>query len=221
VTRSTSVLGGNTARVRKPDGSYAVYCHLSAFEGPDARTVAAGEVIGYVGRTGNAGTNHLHFELHPKGGAAVDPYDSVSAVDPHKTLPPAATTTTAPALPASTAPGATTYTVVAGDSWWRIATRLGLRPETLAAANAATIDAPLHPGRILSLPARTSTPTTTPPPSNTTATVAAGVVHVVVKYDSLWAIARKYRLTLAALLGLNPTLTSRSVIRPGDRIVVG
>jgi len=62
--------------------------HLSKFA-PE-RQVSTGDVIGYVGSTGNAGsTNHLHFEWHPKGRGAVDPFPLLRKVcrSPH-THPP-------------------------------------------------------------------------------------------------------------------------------------
>ena len=52
--------------------------HLSAYGklGP----VQAGDIIGYVGSTGNATAPHDHFEWHPNDGAAVDPYDLLMTV---------------------------------------------------------------------------------------------------------------------------------------------
>jgi peptidoglycan LD-endopeptidase LytH len=75
----TTRLGGNSVWVNGNSGTRYFYAHLSAWEG-SSRNVSRGEVIGYVGATGNTSANHLHFEVHPGGGRAVNPYPYVRAV---------------------------------------------------------------------------------------------------------------------------------------------
>ena len=65
-------LGGNAVWLTAPNGDKFYYAHLDSFAG-DSRTVQAGDVIGFVGSTGNAGGTHLHFETLP-GDRVENPY---------------------------------------------------------------------------------------------------------------------------------------------------
>ncbi len=63
---------GNIIEITHANGDQSWYAHMSSFERTSG-SVSAGDVIGYVGCTGNCFGTHLHFEYHPGGGEAADP----------------------------------------------------------------------------------------------------------------------------------------------------
>ncbi len=75
-------LGGWKMWLAGDSGATYYYGHFAAYA-PAAFTgqrVKAGELIAWVGDTGAKGRPHLHIEVHPFGGDAVDPYPFVSAL---------------------------------------------------------------------------------------------------------------------------------------------
>lgn len=77
-------LGGLRLWLRGESGTDWYYAHLSAFAPKlsEGQVVEAGELLGYVGNTGNAvGTPpHLHMQVHPNGGDPVNPYPLLKVV---------------------------------------------------------------------------------------------------------------------------------------------
>lgn len=75
-------LGGISLYIWGDDGNEYFYTHLAGYaEGVHVgQRVEAGEKVAINGDTGNAaGTPHVHFELHPGGGAPINPYPYMRA----------------------------------------------------------------------------------------------------------------------------------------------
>lgn len=66
---------GNYIKIQNSDGTATLYAHMSAFkEGLSVGSaVKAGQVIGYVGSTGDSTGNHLHLEMYNTSGQLVNP----------------------------------------------------------------------------------------------------------------------------------------------------
>jgi hypothetical protein len=70
-------LGGLAVYVVQPDGTYWYLAHLAGTAAglAEGASVKTGDVVGFVGDSGNArgGPTHVHFEVHPGGGGPIDP----------------------------------------------------------------------------------------------------------------------------------------------------
>jgi murein DD-endopeptidase MepM/ murein hydrolase activator NlpD len=88
--RTLSSKGGISVWLESDAGVAYYYAHLASWAGDWAgggagdgptggRRVDRGEAVGFVGDSGNAagGPTHLHFQVHPAGGGAVNPFSIV------------------------------------------------------------------------------------------------------------------------------------------------
>ena len=70
---------GNKVVVTTDEGEEFWYCHMNEFGASVGDVVRGGDVLGYVGSTGNVTGPHLHLEYRPGAGDPVDPYDALVA----------------------------------------------------------------------------------------------------------------------------------------------
>jgi len=123
------------------------------------------------------------------------------------TLPTAAP---APIAAAPAAPAAS-YVVVAGDTVWALARASGSTVEAITAANGLTAAATIRIGQVLTIPGGAGVSAT---PAGTAAPAVAPT-HTVVAGDTVWALARTYGTTVAAISTANG-LNAAAAIRIGQ-----
>jgi hypothetical protein len=70
---------GFTVRIKHKYGFETIYGHCRSIEVDVERHVRKGEIIAYVGQTGNATGNHCHYEIR-LGGIPINPYPYMSRV---------------------------------------------------------------------------------------------------------------------------------------------
>jgi LysM repeat protein len=139
---------------------------------------------------------------------------TLAPTEPATLVPPTAVPTLAPTsapIPAS-APG--TYVVQWGDWLNKIAARFGVSPQALLAANPGLNPNRIYPGQVLNIPgAGASIPTPTPPSGQPPAT--GPTTYTVQNGDWIYAIARKFGISVPALLAANPGINPNFVY-PGQ-----
>ena len=157
------------------------------------------------------------YTLHPGQSIKVPGSGTNASASSNSSSASTSTTSAAPATGGS-------YTVQAGDSYWRIANKYGISISELQRLN-GTSDYNLYPGQSLKVPgsgssssASTSSNGTSTSTSTTSAAPAAGGSYTVQAGDSYWRIANKYGISISELQRLNGT--SNYFLYPGQSIKV-
>ncbi|KQZ70338.1 hypothetical protein ASD66_11950 [Nocardioides sp. Root151] len=69
---------GNKTVVELADGTQLWYCHQNSITSTVGQELAAGDLLGYIGATGNVTGPHLHLEVRPSPDVPVDPFTALT-----------------------------------------------------------------------------------------------------------------------------------------------
>ncbi len=159
---------GFALQIEGDDGRTYAYYHLGEANGARSGGVAnglsrgdrveRGELIGYLGNSGNAVNTgpHLHFEIHAAGGGRLNPFHALQAAEARGDYPGASGGGAAEAAASKSADSGSTvsYTVVSGDTLSSIAgANGGASIQAWADANPGLGDPDvINPGDVLAVP---------------------------------------------------------------------
>ena len=125
----------------------------------------------------------------------------------------------APPTPAPTTPSTTTnpgtYTVQWGDWLNKIANQFGVTTQQLIAANPGINPNFITPGQVLNIPSSTSPGLTPVPPTNPNPPTGNPSTYTVQRGDWIYALARRFGVSVAALLAANPGVNP-NLLYPGQ-----
>jgi murein DD-endopeptidase MepM/ murein hydrolase activator NlpD len=71
---------GNLVEVKHNDGTTTRYAHNSRLLVAVGQTVSQGQQVSEMGSTGRSTGSHLHFEIRPSGGDAVNPISHLPSI---------------------------------------------------------------------------------------------------------------------------------------------
>lgn len=114
----------------------------------------------------------------------------------------------------SSAPTASSYTVVSGDTLWIVANRLGTTIDALKNINGLTSDA-LMVGQLLKIPDGN----TPPAPQQPSTPIITYLTHKVVSGDNSWNLSIKYGIPMTELLSTNG-FTESTILNIGQSVKI-
>ncbi|MDC3415301.1 LysM peptidoglycan-binding domain-containing protein [Aquibacillus salsiterrae] len=196
VGNPVTVTGGKTIVPLQPEKQVRVTAAktgLQAYPNSQGAEVYQGDVLSLVALEPTDG----YYSVLLKGVPAKVKVADVEMINTEAT----------PSVPVE-APTTTNYTVVSGDTLWKIASKNATTINTLVNTNNLDVTIPLNIGQVLQVPKLVDNE---PTPEQVTYVVQPG--------DTLWKIAQKYNVTVNNLLEVN-RLTSSDYLSIGQKLVI-